>query len=129
MSLRRRARRQSFSPWDARETEFRTCVEGIVEALDRIAIPTCVASSGSHEKMRFTLGLTGSCDRFHGRIFSATDVPRGKPEPDLFLHAAERMGVAPADCVVEAAPTVWLPLARPACGYSATPAASLRRRS
>lgn len=75
-------------------------VEGIVEALDRIALPTCVASSGSHEKMRFTLGLTGLYERFEGRIFSATEVARGKPAPDVFLHAAARMGVAPAACVV-----------------------------
>lgn len=75
-------------------------VEGIVEALDRIAIPSCVASSGTHEKMRFTLGLTGLYERFRDRIFSATEVDRGKPSPDLFLHAANRMGVRPAACVV-----------------------------
>ncbi len=75
-------------------------VEGIVEALDRITLPTCIASSGTHEKMRFTLGLTGLYHRFHGRIFSATEVAQGKPAPDLFLHAAERMGVAPAACAV-----------------------------
>jgi HAD superfamily hydrolase (TIGR01509 family) len=75
-------------------------VDGIVAALDQIAPPTCVASSGSQEKMRLTLGLTGLRDRFAGRIFSADEVERGKPAPDLFLFAAERMGVAPADCVV-----------------------------
>lgn len=75
-------------------------VEGIVEALDRIRTPTCVASSGSHDKMRYTLGKTGLYERFAGRIFSATEVARGKPAPDLFLHAAAKMDVAPADCVV-----------------------------
>ena len=75
-------------------------VDGIVEALDRIETPSCVASSGTHEKMRYTLGLTGLYDRFEGRIFSATGVARGKPEPDLFLYAAERMGVPPHACVV-----------------------------
>jgi HAD superfamily hydrolase (TIGR01509 family) len=75
-------------------------VEGVVEALDQIELGTCVASSGTHEKMRFTLGLTGLYDRFRGRIFSATEVARGKPAPDLFLHAAERMGVAPEACAV-----------------------------
>jgi HAD superfamily hydrolase (TIGR01509 family) len=75
-------------------------VPGIAAALDTIAIPTCVASSGSHEKMRLTLGLTGLRERFAGRIFSADEVERGKPAPDLFLHAAERMGAAPRDCVV-----------------------------
>ena len=75
-------------------------VSGIVEALDAIAIPTCVASSGTHDKIRFTLGLTGLYERFAGRIFSVSEVARGKPAPDLFLHAARRMGVAPAGCAV-----------------------------
>ena len=75
-------------------------VEGVVEALDRITLPTCVASSGTHEKIRFTLGLTNLYDRFAGRIFSASEVARGKPAPDLFLHAAKRMGVDPAACAV-----------------------------
>jgi HAD superfamily hydrolase (TIGR01509 family) len=75
-------------------------VNGIVEALDRITLPTCVASSGSHEKMRHTLGLTGLWDRFAGRVFSASEVARGKPAPDLFLYAAARMGVHPGACAV-----------------------------
>jgi HAD superfamily hydrolase (TIGR01509 family) len=75
-------------------------VDGVVEALGQIAIPTCVASSGTHEKMRWTLGLTGLYDRFAGRIFSVTEVAEGKPAPDLFLHAASAMGVEPARCAV-----------------------------
>jgi len=77
-----------------------TPVPGVVEALDLITLPTCVASSSSHDKLRFTLGLTGLYERFAGRIFSAYDVARGKPAPDLFLHAASRMGVPPAACAV-----------------------------
>ncbi|WP_046776776.1 HAD family hydrolase [Streptomyces yangpuensis] len=77
-----------------------TAVEGLPEALDAITLPTCVASSGSHEKMRHTLGRTGLYARFAGRIFSATEVARGKPAPDLFLYAAQRMGVDPAACAV-----------------------------
>ena len=78
-------------------------VDGVVEALDALEASdtlTCVASSGGHEKMRFTLGLTGLWDRFDGRIFSATEVAHGKPAPDLFLHAAAAMGVEPAACAV-----------------------------
>ena len=75
-------------------------VDGIIEALDRIGLPTCVASSGSHEKMWLTLGLTGLRDRFHGRIYSATEVGHGKPAPDLFLHAATALGAQPSRCVV-----------------------------
>jgi HAD superfamily hydrolase (TIGR01509 family) len=75
-------------------------VPGVPEALDRISLPTCVASSATHEHLRYTLGLTGLYERFAGRIFSAADVAAGKPAPDLFLHAAEQMGAAPAGCVV-----------------------------
>jgi HAD superfamily hydrolase (TIGR01509 family) len=83
------------------ETELRP-VPGIEEALDRITLPSCVASSGDHERMRFTLGHTGLLSRFEGRIFSATDpeVARGKPAPDLFLHAARSMGFDPATTAV-----------------------------
>jgi HAD superfamily hydrolase (TIGR01509 family) len=75
-------------------------VPGVVEALEQIPVATCVASSGSHEKMRFTLGLVGLFDRFQGRIFSVDEVVRGKPAPDIFLRAAEKMGVAPGRCAV-----------------------------
>jgi len=75
-------------------------VDGVVEALERIDAPTCVASSGTHAKIRFSLGLTGLLDRFEGRIFSAEDVDHGKPAPDLFLHAARQMGHPPGRCAV-----------------------------
>ncbi len=75
-------------------------VEGITEALDAIAVPTCVASSGTHERMALTLGLTGLAERFSGRVFSATEVARGKPAPDIFLYAAERVGADPGRCAV-----------------------------
>jgi HAD superfamily hydrolase (TIGR01509 family) len=75
-------------------------VSGVPEALDRISLPSCVASSATHEHLRYTLGLTGLYDRFAGRIFSAADVAAGKPAPDLFLYAAEQMGTAPPGCVV-----------------------------
>ena len=75
-------------------------VPGIVAALDAIDVPACVASSGEHERMRFTLGHTGLYERFEGRIFSAIEVEHGKPAPDLFLHAAARMGFDPAQTTV-----------------------------
>ena len=75
-------------------------VDGIQEALNAISVPTCVASSSSHERIKFMLMLAGLYERFEGRIFSATEVARGKPAPDLFLLAAERMGVEPAACAV-----------------------------
>ncbi|MEV6353998.1 HAD family hydrolase [Streptomyces hydrogenans] len=75
-------------------------VDGLPEALAALTLPTCVASSGSHEKMRHTLGRTGLYAHFEGRIYSASEVSRGKPAPDLFLYAARRMGVDPAACAV-----------------------------
>jgi HAD superfamily hydrolase (TIGR01509 family) len=75
-------------------------VPGIVGALDRIALPSCVASSGPHHKMAVTLRRTGLWERFEGRIFSASEVEHGKPAPDLFLHAARRMGFHPAATAV-----------------------------
>ena len=75
-------------------------VEGIVEALDAIDLPMCVASNGSHSKMEFTLKHAGLWSRFEGRIFSAADVTHGKPAPDLFLHAASTLGYQPSNCIV-----------------------------
>lgn len=93
-------------------------VPGIVEALDAITLPTCIASSGSQEKLTLTLGLTGLYERFAGRIFSADEVERAKPDPDLFFYAAERMGVVPERCVVvEDSP--WGVAAARAAGMSA----------
>jgi len=75
-------------------------VRGIEAVLDAIDGPFCVASSGPPEKIALTLGITGLLRRFAGHIFSAAEVERGKPHPDLFLHAARRMGAAPSHCVV-----------------------------
>jgi HAD superfamily hydrolase (TIGR01509 family) len=82
-----------------------SAVPGITAVLDALAIPCCVASSGSHAKMRTTLGLVGLLPRFEGRLFSATEVARGKPAPDVFLHAARCCNARPTAClVIEDAP-------------------------
>ncbi|CAN5915581.1 HAD family phosphatase [soil metagenome] len=75
-------------------------VKPAIVALQQGGLDTCVASSGAPQKMRFTLGLTGLWDLFDGRIYSSIQVPRGKPFPDLFLHAALGMNVQPFDCIV-----------------------------
>lgn len=92
---------EPYLPWytEVFDRELQA-VDGIIEALDAIVLPICVASSGSHAKIRRNLGLTGLLTRFEGRIFSADDVPEGKPAPDLFLHAARSLGVEPSRCVV-----------------------------
>jgi HAD superfamily hydrolase (TIGR01509 family) len=92
-------RRYLDAMFAAFETELRP-VPGVVAALDAITLPNCVASSASHEKMRFTLGHTGLRARFEGRVFSAAEVQHGKPAPDLFLHAAASMGWEPGECAV-----------------------------
>ena len=76
---------------------------GVVDAVKRLAgagIPVCVASNGYLKKMEVTLGVTGLAGYFGEHLFSKTQVPRGKPAPDLLLHAAERMEVPAARCVV-----------------------------
>lgn len=75
-------------------------VSGIEETLDVLNIPVCVASSGRMEKITHSLELTGLMDYFKPHLFSAEMVVRGKPAPDLFLHAAKNMGVAPDRCLV-----------------------------
>ncbi|WP_207756953.1 HAD family hydrolase [Nonomuraea cypriaca] len=75
-------------------------VAGIEAALDRIGLPSCVASNGRHATIRRSLEITGLAWRFEGRVFSAEDVAEGKPAPDLFLHAAATMGALPERCVV-----------------------------
>ncbi|EHN76592.1 hydrolase [Streptomyces coelicoflavus ZG0656] len=74
---------------------------GVLEKLTADGVAYCVASSGSHERIRVGHRKAG-LDRWFDdrRIFSSQDVGRGKPAPDLFLHAAGRMGVAPERCAV-----------------------------
>jgi len=70
------------------------------EAIVAIGLPKCVASSGTPEKIRHGLTCAGLYDILAPHIFSAGQVKRGKPAPDLFLFAAEQMRAAPAQCLV-----------------------------
>jgi beta-phosphoglucomutase-like phosphatase (HAD superfamily) len=92
-----RERRDELLAALAREV---TAVPHVAAALDAITVPVCVASSGGHDKIFATLSRAGLHGRFAPHIFSASEVGRGKPAPDLFLHAAARMGEAPAACLV-----------------------------
>jgi HAD superfamily hydrolase (TIGR01509 family) len=60
----------------------------------------CVCSSSPHPRVRMSLESTGLYRFFEPYVFSASDVPKGKPSPDLFLYAAQKMGVSPSDCIV-----------------------------
>jgi HAD superfamily hydrolase (TIGR01509 family) len=75
-------------------------IPGIHEVLDRLAVSVCVASSSTLARLRHSLGLAGLYERFAPHIFSAEQVARGKPAPDLFLYAAAQMACAPEACVV-----------------------------
>jgi HAD superfamily hydrolase (TIGR01509 family) len=72
----------------------------IGEVIAAIGLPKCVASSGTPEKIRHGLECAGLYDLLAPNIFSATQVKRGKPAPDLFLYAAEQMRTSPERCVV-----------------------------
>jgi HAD superfamily hydrolase (TIGR01509 family) len=72
----------------------------IHDAIAAIDLPKCVASSGTPDKIRHGLTCAGLYDVLAPYIFSATQVKRGKPAPDLFLFAAEQMKVVPAGCLV-----------------------------
>ncbi len=81
------------------EAELRV-MEGVAEVIGALRLPYCLATSSSPERMRRSLEITGLTRFFAGRAFTASEVARGKPAPDLFLHAARRMGADPAACVV-----------------------------
>ncbi|QEV40392.1 HAD family hydrolase [Streptomyces nodosus] len=84
-----------------RELKPVTGVVDVLAALSADGVPFCVASSGSHERIRVGHRTTGLDQWFDDeRIFSSQDVGRGKPAPDLFLYAAERMGIALDQCLV-----------------------------
>jgi len=75
-------------------------IDGIMEVLDALTIPFCVASSGTHRKIRSSLSLAGLNTYFGEHVFSSEDVSLGKPAPDLFLHAARNMMIEPTHTVV-----------------------------
>jgi HAD superfamily hydrolase (TIGR01509 family) len=96
-----------------------SAMAGVKELIASLAIPYCMATSSSMERATLSLELTGLLPCFEGRIFCASMVARGKPAPDLFLHAAQAMGVLPSRALViedsevgvlaaqNAAMTVW----------------------
>jgi HAD superfamily hydrolase (TIGR01509 family) len=126
---------EPYAPWyrQAFDNELKA-VEGIGCALEHLAIPSCVASNSSHDRVRYSLTLTGLIDRFEGRIFSADDVEHGKPAPDLFEFASSSLGVDPSRCLVIEDSRFGVDAARAAgmrvLGYAGglTPAVWLERR-
>jgi HAD superfamily hydrolase (TIGR01509 family) len=81
------------------EAELRP-MPGVTDVLAGLQVPFCLATSSSPRRLALSLRTTGLTRFFEGRCFTASEVPRGKPAPDLFLHAAARMGADPARCLV-----------------------------
>ncbi|CAD5272195.1 HAD family hydrolase [Alteromonas sp. 38] len=73
---------------------------GIISLLTRLNVPYCLATSSSAERTEYALSCTGLSQYFTGNIFTRSLVKHGKPAPDLFLYAAEKMGVTPKQCIV-----------------------------
>jgi HAD superfamily hydrolase (TIGR01509 family) len=81
------------------QTELKV-VPHVHEVLTGIGVPFCVATSSSPRRVEMSLKLVGLFDLVAGKVFTSTLVARGKPAPDLFLHAAEKMGADPARALV-----------------------------
>ncbi|ABF39999.1 HAD-superfamily hydrolase subfamily IA, variant 3 [Candidatus Koribacter versatilis Ellin345] len=77
-----------------------TAVSGVVEAVNSLTMPICVASSSSPETLRVGLSAIGLYERFAPNVVSAKMVARGKPEPDVFILAAGWMKASPLNCLV-----------------------------
>jgi HAD superfamily hydrolase (TIGR01509 family) len=75
-------------------------VKGVREAIARLPYQICVASSSQPERIALSLAVTGLAPLFGAHVFSAVEVPHGKPAPDLFLHVAARLGVKPTEGIV-----------------------------
>jgi len=75
-------------------------IEGVSSVLEGLHTPHCVASSSDVDRVSFSLSLTGLASHFDGRLYTSQMVERGKPAPDLFLHAAERMQADPSRTLV-----------------------------
>jgi HAD superfamily hydrolase (TIGR01509 family) len=75
-------------------------VDGVREAILALPWRRCVASSSTPERLRLSLAVTGLAPLFGDDVFSAVQVERGKPAPDLYLFAARALGEAPARCIV-----------------------------
>lgn len=100
-------------------------VTDVVSHIHRHGVPFCLASSGEMPFIHRNLKSAGLFDYFDGRMFNAAMVVRGKPAPDLFLHAAARMGHAPETCLVveDSVPGVQAAVAAgmPVIGYAGDP--------
>ncbi|ABE49811.1 HAD family hydrolase [Methylobacillus flagellatus] len=103
-------------------------VPGIEQVLRQLQLPHCVASNSSAAKVREMLDITGLRPYFHDKIFSASDLGKPKPAPDVYLRAAESQGVKPSDCLViedtDVGVTAAVAAGMRVCAYTGTMEAS-----
>jgi HAD superfamily hydrolase (TIGR01509 family) len=92
----KRSRKDLFSRFRA---ELKP-VAGVADAINAMPYPRCAASSSSPDRLHLALEVTGLAPLFGPHVYSATQVARGKPAPDLFLFAAEQVGAEPKHCIV-----------------------------
>ncbi|HWU62604.1 MAG TPA: HAD family phosphatase [Ensifer sp.] len=92
-------RRRLFARYES-ELHAMPGIEGVLEGLAARGIETCVASSSLPERIAKSLAVTGLSPAFGTKVYSASMVKTGKPAPDLFLHAAQKSGFSPANCIV-----------------------------
>jgi HAD superfamily hydrolase (TIGR01509 family) len=93
------ARQSALFKRELKERELKA-ISGIRRVLESVQLPMAVASGSSPARLKETLELTGLLGYFKGHLYSAEMVARGKPAPDVFLLAAEKLGVSPRDCLV-----------------------------
>lgn len=91
---------EMFARLTAVFTQSLKACAGVEDILARADVPMAVASGSSMARLEMSLGLTGLDKYFNGHIYSSEQLARGKPAPDIFLHAAKQLDVAPEDCLV-----------------------------
>ncbi|WP_073955388.1 HAD family phosphatase [Thalassospira sp. TSL5-1] len=85
--------------YDVFRRELRA-IDGMANVLENLRVPVCVASGSDLDRLALCLGITQLENFFKNRVFSAQQVAKGKPAPDLFLFAAKQMGISPHHCLV-----------------------------
>ena len=75
-------------------------MDGVLDVLETMRVPFCLATSSSPQRLALSLAVAGLEDHFRGKSFTASEVRNGKPAPDLFLYAAQRIGIEPSRCLV-----------------------------
>lgn len=88
---------------ESRNQAFRdnlTVIPGVIDVLNAVRVPMAVASGSSYERLELTMGIVDLYDRFAPHVYSSESVQNGKPAPDIYLYAANNLGVAPNKCLV-----------------------------